>query len=85
MKGMRTEGRGRYDRMLRTDRFGAPAIRSAGPGGRRRRPIYGAVQTRPVTEPAVVRDVALVTVAGRRFSPAVAGLVKALGAYKWPE
>ena len=41
-------------------------------------PEYSAVipglQVRPVTEPEVTRDVCLVTVAGRRFSPAVADL-----------
>ncbi|MBX9700390.1 MAG: LysR family transcriptional regulator substrate-binding protein [Acetobacteraceae bacterium] len=43
------------------------------------------VVTRPVTEPEVVREVALVTVAGRRWSPAVATFVQALRRYRWPE
>lgn len=48
-------------------------------------PIYGAVQTRVVTDPSFSREISLVTVPGRRFSPAVAKLVKALGAYKWSD
>jgi LysR family hydrogen peroxide-inducible transcriptional activator len=42
------------------------------------------LQTRPLIEPEVVREVSLVTVAGRRFSPAVAAFVKAIKAYPWP-
>lgn len=43
------------------------------------------VVTRPVTEPEVVREVALVTVARRRWSPAVATFVQSLRRYRWPE
>lgn len=43
------------------------------------------VVTRPVTDPEVTRDVALVTVAGRRWSPAVASFVQAVRRYRWPE
>jgi DNA-binding transcriptional LysR family regulator len=39
---------------------------------------------RRLVEPEVVREVSLVTVSGRRFSPAVATFVRALKAYKWP-
>jgi LysR family hydrogen peroxide-inducible transcriptional activator len=39
--------------------------------------------TRRVIEPEVVRQVSLVTVAGRRFSPAVATFVRATRAYPW--
>jgi DNA-binding transcriptional LysR family regulator len=50
-------------------------------------PEYSAIlpglHTRPVIEPEVVREVSLVTVAGRRFSPAVAAFVKAARAYRW--
>jgi LysR family transcriptional regulator, hydrogen peroxide-inducible genes activator len=46
--------------------------------------ILQGLQTRPLIEPEVVRDVSLVTVAGRRFSPAVAAFVKAIKAYPWP-
>ena len=42
------------------------------------------LQTRRVVEPDVVREVSVVTVAGRRFSPAVAAFVRAIKAYPWP-
>lgn len=42
------------------------------------------VVTRRVADPEIVREVAIVTVAGRRFSPAVAAFVKASRAYRWP-
>ena len=47
-------------------------------------PIMPGLHTRRVVEPEVVREVCLVTVSGRRFSPAVATFVRALRAYKWP-
>jgi len=47
-------------------------------------PVMPGLHTRRVIEPEVVRDVCLVTVSGRRFSPAVATFVRALKAYKWP-
>jgi LysR family hydrogen peroxide-inducible transcriptional activator len=47
-------------------------------------PILPGLHTRRVIEPEVVREVSLVTVSGRRFSPAVATFVRALKAYKWP-
>jgi len=43
------------------------------------------VQTRPFIDPPVIREVSLVTIAGRRFSPAIAAFVKAVKGYKWPE
>jgi hypothetical protein len=43
------------------------------------------LQTRRVIEPEVVREVSVVTVAGRRFSPAVAAFVRAIKAYPWPQ
>lgn len=46
--------------------------------------ILPGLQTRPLIEPEVSRDVSLVTVAGRRFSPAVAAFVRAIKAYRWP-
>jgi DNA-binding transcriptional LysR family regulator len=52
-------------------------------------PEYSAVipglQVRPVAEPEVARDVCLVTVAGRRFSPAVLTFVNAVKSYGWVE
>ncbi|MCC7276650.1 MAG: LysR family transcriptional regulator [Alphaproteobacteria bacterium] len=41
--------------------------------------------TRPLVEPDVVREISLATVAGRRFSPAVAGFVAAIRRHRWPE
>ena len=46
--------------------------------------ILAGLQTRPLVDPEVVREVSLVTVAGRRFSPAVAAFVRAIKAYDWP-
>ena len=43
------------------------------------------VLTRPVVEPEIVRDVALVSIAGRRFSPPVAAFARAIRGYRWPE
>ena len=52
-------------------------------------PEYSAVvpglQVRPVSEPDVVREVCLVTVSGRRFSPAVSTFVNAVKSYGWAE
>ncbi len=47
-------------------------------------PVLPGLSTRRLIEPEVVRAVNLVTVSGRRFSPAVATFVKALKTYKWP-
>jgi len=41
--------------------------------------------TRPIADPSVSRMVHLATVAGRRFSPAVATFIKAIDRYRWPE
>jgi LysR family transcriptional regulator, hydrogen peroxide-inducible genes activator len=46
--------------------------------------VVPGLQTRRVVEPDVVREVSVVTVAGRRFSPAVAAFVRAIKAYPWP-
>jgi LysR family hydrogen peroxide-inducible transcriptional activator len=52
-------------------------------------PEYSAILpglgTRPIVDPPVTRTVHLATVAGRRFSPAVATFVKAIDRYQWPE
>ena len=40
---------------------------------------------RPVIDPPVSRVIHLATVAGRRFSPAVATFIKAIDRYQWPE
>jgi DNA-binding transcriptional LysR family regulator len=47
-------------------------------------PTMPGLHARRLIEPEVVREVSLVTVSGRRFSPAVATFVRALKAYKWP-
>lgn len=47
--------------------------------------IIPGLQVRPVIEPEVWREVCLVTVAGRRFSPAVATFVNAVKSYSWAD
>jgi DNA-binding transcriptional LysR family regulator len=47
-------------------------------------PVLPGLLTRPVIEPEIVREVALVTVAGRRYSPAVLAFIKAIDRYPWP-
>ena len=47
--------------------------------------LYPGIQTRPVHEPEITREVSLVTMAGRRFSPAVSTFVTALRRHSWPE
>ncbi len=42
------------------------------------------VGMRPLSDPAVSRDVSLVTVAGRRHSPALAAMVRLAKRYPWP-
>jgi LysR family transcriptional regulator, hydrogen peroxide-inducible genes activator len=46
--------------------------------------VLPGLQTRPLVDPEVYREVALVTVAGRRFSPAAAAFVRAARTYEWP-
>jgi LysR family hydrogen peroxide-inducible transcriptional activator len=46
--------------------------------------VLPGLSTRRVIEPEVVREVLLVTVAGRRHSPAVATFVRAIKSYPWP-
>jgi len=38
-----------------------------------------------VIDSEVFREVGLITVAGRRFSPAVAAFVRAIKSYGWPQ
>lgn len=47
-------------------------------------PVLPGTPMRPVVEPEVARRVSLVTVSGRRHSPAVAAFVRAIKAYRWP-
>ncbi len=46
-------------------------------------PALPGLLTRPYAEPEIVRKVSLVTIAGRRFSPALASFVKAVKAFDW--
>ena len=48
-------------------------------------PMLPGLRNRLLIDPEVARDVALVTVAGRRYSPAVATFIRAIRAYRWPE
>jgi LysR family transcriptional regulator, hydrogen peroxide-inducible genes activator len=41
------------------------------------------VRIKPVTDPEVVRDVSLVSMSGRRFSPAVSTIMRAIRAHDW--
>lgn len=43
------------------------------------------VVSRPVIDPPISRDVCLVTVAGRRWSPPLSAFVSAVRRYRWPE
>jgi DNA-binding transcriptional LysR family regulator len=47
--------------------------------------VLPGLSVRPIVEPAVTRTIHLATVAGRRFSPAVATFIKAIDKYRWPE
>jgi LysR family hydrogen peroxide-inducible transcriptional activator len=47
-------------------------------------PFYAGIRTRPIVEPEIVREVLLVSIAGRRFSPAMAAFMKVTKAYRWP-
>ena len=46
-------------------------------------PMYAGLPTRVVADPIIVREVSLVTVAGRRFSPVVGTFVRLCKAYDW--
>src|SRR3954447_25762705 len=46
-------------------------------------PTIPRVRTQPVSEPEVAREVSLVSMAGRRFSPAVLAFTRAIRAYDW--
>ena len=47
-------------------------------------PTIPGVLTRLVADPEVVREVSLVSIAGRRFSPGVAAFARAIRGYRWP-
>jgi DNA-binding transcriptional LysR family regulator len=46
-------------------------------------PVIPGLLTR-IVDPEITREVSLVSIAGRRFSPAVATFVRAVQSYKWP-
>ncbi len=46
-------------------------------------PTIPGVRTQPMTDPEVVRDVSLVSMSGRRFSPAVLALTRGIRAHDW--
>jgi DNA-binding transcriptional LysR family regulator len=48
-------------------------------------PTIPGVLTRLVADPEVVREVSLVSIAGRRFSSPVAAFARAIGGHRWPE
>ena len=48
-------------------------------------PTIPGVQTRVLVDPEVVREISLLSIAGRRFSPAVAAFSRAIRSYEWPE
>jgi DNA-binding transcriptional LysR family regulator len=47
-------------------------------------PVLPGLMTRPYVEPEIKRTVSLVTVGGRRHSPALAAFVKSVKAFDWP-
>ena len=46
-------------------------------------PTIPGVRAQPVSDPEIARQVSLVSIAGRRFSPAVLSFTRAIGAYDW--
>jgi DNA-binding transcriptional LysR family regulator len=46
-------------------------------------PTVPGVRTQPVTDPEVIRKVSLVSMSGRRFSPAVMTYIRAIRSYDW--
>lgn len=46
-------------------------------------PTIPGVRTQPVTDPEVTREISLVSMAGRRFSPAVLAFIRASKAHAW--
>lgn len=47
--------------------------------------VVDGVLTRPIAEPSIARQVNVVTVAGRQFSPPVAAFIRDVKSYKWPK
>ncbi|HXV22981.1 MAG TPA: LysR family transcriptional regulator [Alphaproteobacteria bacterium] len=47
-------------------------------------PVIPGIHTRPIADPEVIREVVLLTVAGRPFTPALASFHEAVRRYRWP-
>ncbi len=47
-------------------------------------PMLPGISTRPISDPDVSRTISLVTVAGRRHSPALNAMVRLAGLFPWP-
>jgi len=47
-------------------------------------PMLPGISTRPITGPEVSRTISLVTVAGRRHSPALNNMIRLAGLFSWP-
>jgi DNA-binding transcriptional LysR family regulator len=48
-------------------------------------PTIPGVRTQPVSDPEVVREISLVSMSGRRFSPAVRTFIGAMRVHGWPK
>jgi DNA-binding transcriptional LysR family regulator len=46
--------------------------------------LFPGIQARPLVDPEIVREVSTVTIAGRRFSPAMAAFLGELKRHPWP-
>jgi DNA-binding transcriptional LysR family regulator len=46
-------------------------------------PYIPGIQRRRVSDPEIIREVSLVTVAGRRFSPAITAFIEAARRHDW--
>ena len=46
-------------------------------------PVQPGVTSRPIFDPEIIREVMLVYIAGRRFSPAVSAFIRAIREYRW--
>jgi len=46
-------------------------------------PLFPEIRTRPLTDPEISREISLVTMRGRRFSPVLEAFVRTIKAYDW--
>ncbi|MEM8949815.1 MAG: LysR family transcriptional regulator [Pseudomonadota bacterium] len=47
-------------------------------------PVLPGISSRPISDPEVSRTISLVTVAGRRHSPALQAMIRVAGTFPWP-